>query len=49
MKELKRICWDCPGEPVETWEIKKIKIEEKVVYLLLHVNNARKSRKFLAG
>ena len=23
MKELKRICWDCPGEPVETWEIKK--------------------------
>ncbi|NSW73796.1 hypothetical protein CL660_003225 [bacterium] len=23
MKELKRICWDCPGEPVETWEVKK--------------------------
>ena len=26
-----------------------IRTEEKVVYLLLHVNNVRKSRKFLAG
>tara|TARA_Y100001970_G_scaffold124573_1_gene154307 strand:+ start:9834 stop:10037 length:204 start_codon:yes stop_codon:yes gene_type:complete len=23
MDKLKRICWDCPGEPVSSWEVKK--------------------------
>jgi len=49
MENVKRICWDCPNEPVTDWKVNNVKNEEKDTCLQSLVQNVARNLRSLAG